>query len=138
MSSTIDTYPAPLRVQATLAGRVYDEIVDEHGRVFDWPRSAPHLCKCGRDFTRGQALGQHLAAIRRQADQAMAGEQDRVNMLLRIPGSWLAVETEVGNMREVWHIESAMYNDIVFSDSRHTLREALALGWRVTEAGGRA
>lgn len=77
------------RASVVLGMRAYDSIIDDHARDFSWPRSAPHLCKCGREFSRGQRLGQHLAATARQADQVMACEQVRVRMALRRVGAWV-------------------------------------------------
>lgn len=138
---SIDTivadYPAPLRVRTELALRAYDRVADDHAKNFDWPRSAPHLCKCGREFGTGQGLGLHIAAVSRQADRAMAGEQDRVRMLLGIPGSWVRVERE-GFDPALLTIQSVGWNDIEFEESKHSLVELLELGFRVTEAGGRA
>jgi hypothetical protein len=122
-------------VAAELGGRAYDGIIDEHGRVYEWPRSAPHLCKCGREFNRSQSLGQHLGATRRQADQAMAGEMDRVRMVLRLPGSWVRFTSPEGPV--LLDVSEAGV-DPKFAGRPESLRDLLALGWTVENAGGRS
>lgn len=141
MSTTTDAKPmtdfdAIAQTIADLGGKAYDGIFDAHAADLYGPG---HRCMCGRSFRTPNGLGLHLGAIRRQADQAMAGEMDRVRMVLRLPGSWLHIAGE-GTPTMVTSIHSIEGSKIITGVNAYTTRtlaEWLALGWTVRECGGR-
>ena len=137
-TQTIDEMLAtlsPVTRAATILGmRAYDSIDDEHGRDYKgdaWQRT----CKCGRSFSRGQGLGQHLAAVRRQADQAMAGEQDRVRMALRRVGAWVNFR----NGDDSWStsVSEGSTHDpkFVLGQNDVTLKQCFDRGWTIEGIG---